>query len=127
MRMLILLTGCLCLLGGCSESEQSNVSKTSDLEVEVFSNPKKVKLLEPVKITALVTSDGVEVSEKAEVEFELIKKDSATIGYVTPDYIGDGKYQIETIFDEEGVYQIVSHVSLGNDHEMPIYEINVSP
>jgi hypothetical protein len=120
MRILILLIGCLCLLGGCSESEQSNVSKTSDLEVEVSSNPKKVKLLEPVKITALVTRDGVEVSEKAEVEFELIKKDSATIGSVTPENIGDGKYQIETIFDEEGVYQIVSHVSLGNDHEMPI-------
>ena len=127
MRILILLIGCLFVLGGCSASEQSNASKAAGLEVEVTSNPKNVKLLEPVKIKALVTNDGVEVSEKAEVEFEIIKKDRATIGSVTPEKLEDGKYQIETIFDEEGVYQIVSHVSLGNDHEMPIYEINVSP
>ena len=64
---------------------------------------------------------------RAEVEFELIKKDGAYDWFCTPENIGDGKYQIETIFDEEVVYQIVSHVTLGNEHEMPIYEINVTP
>ena len=62
-----------------------------------------------MKITAVVTNDGVSVSDKAEVDFELIKKDGATIGSVNPENIGDGKYQIETIFDEEGVYEIFSH------------------
>lgn len=121
-----LMIGLVVLLGGCSANDRP-VSKATGLEVEVISNPTKATLLEPVKITAVVTNDGVSVSDKAEVKFELIKKDGATIGSVNPENIGDGKYQIETIFDEVGVYQIVSHVTLENDHEMPIYEMNVTP
>lgn len=123
---MILIIGCL-LLGGCSTIERAHAPKSTGLEVEVTSNPKHAKLLKPVKVTALVTNNGTPVSNKAEVQFELIKKDGATIGSVTPENIGNGKYQIETIFDEEVVYQIVAHVSLGNEHEMPIYEVNVAP
>lgn len=126
-RIVILIIGSLLLLGGCSSIDKTLASKATDgLKVEVTSNPKKAKLLKPVKITALVTKDGIPVSDKAEVEFELIKKDGGTIGSVTPENIGNGKYQIETIFDEEIVYQIVAHVSLGNEHEMPVYEVNVT-
>ncbi|KKI90506.1 hypothetical protein WQ54_21415 [Bacillus sp. SA1-12] len=127
MRFLILLIGCLLILGGCTAKEEAKTSKTIGLDVAVTSIPKQIQLLKPVKITALVTINGAEVNEKAEVEFELIKKNGAQIGFVTPEYIGDGKYQIETIFDEEGEYQIVSHVSIGNVHEMPIFEIKVLP
>lgn len=95
--------------------------------MEVISNPENAKLLEPVKIIATVTMNGAQVSDKTQIFFELMKKDGVIIGNVTPERIGDGKYQIETIFDEKGVYQIVSHVTLGNEHEMPIYEIQVSP
>ncbi|MGE8077466.1 FixH family protein [Peribacillus loiseleuriae] len=127
MRKFILLIVCLLILAGCSASDEPKATKAVGLEVNVKSNPKDAKLLEPVKIIATVTNDGVEVSEKAEVMFELIKKDGATLGSINPENIGNGKYQIETIFDEEGVYQIISHVSLENAHEMPIHEINVSP
>lgn len=128
-RYVLILTFLISLivLGGCSANNQPSASKATGLEVEISSNPKNAKLLEPVKITAVVTNNGVPVSKDAEVEFELMKKDGGSIGSVQPENMGDGKYQIETIFDEEVVYQVVSHVTYENQHEMPIYEINVTP
>lgn len=122
MRHLVLMIGCLSFLLGCADSSQS-----TGLKVDVSSNPGYAKLLEPVKIIAEVTNGGVAVSKDVEVVFELIKKDGATIGSVTPDLVDEGKYQIETIFDEEGVYQIIFHVTLGEAHDMPVYEITISP
>ena len=125
-RLILILAVCLLGLAGCSLMAEPSASKPEGLKVEVISNPENAILLEPIKITATVTMNGTAVSEEADVFMELIKKDGAVIGTVRPEMVGDGKYQIETIFDEEGVYQIVSHVTLGEEHEMPVYEINVS-
>ena len=121
MIMILLLS-----LVGCSSNVESNATKAKGLEVEVRSNPEQVPLLKPVKIIATVTNNGASVGKDPDIYFELIKKDGAVIGNVTPEKISDGKYQIETIFDEVGIYQIVSHVTLGEEHVMPVYEINVS-
>lgn len=135
MRGIVVLIVSLLLLVGCVEkkSTDSNLEKliedeqAANLVVEVTSNPQEVKLLEPVKITATVTENNIPVSKEAtEIWFELIKKDRAALGTVTPESVGDGKYQIETILDEEGIYQIIAHVTVGSIHEMPVYEINVT-
>ncbi len=112
---------------GCTGKDEASHNITDGLEVTVTSSPSNAKLLEPVKVLATIKSGGVKVGDEAQVEFELIKKDGAPIGTVKPERIGEGKYQIETIFDEAGVYQIVSHVTLGVEHAMPIHEISVSP
>lgn len=125
--ILILLSFFIITVAGCAGKDEASQNITNGLEVTVTSNPSAAKLLEPVKVLATVKRGGVKVGEEAEVEFELIKKDGSPIGTVRPERIGEGEYQIETIFDEEGIYQIVSHVTFGAEHEMPIHEITVSP
>ncbi|WP_338448906.1 FixH family protein [Niallia oryzisoli] len=117
----------LFVLAGCSSKVESNATQSEGLEVEVISNPENATLLEPVEIIASITHSGTSVGEGTDIFFEIIKKDGPVIGTVTPEKVSDGKYQIKTIFDEEGTYEFISHVTLGPEHVMPVYEMKVSP
>jgi hypothetical protein len=126
-RLIVILALCFLGLFGCSSNVELSATKTQGLKVEVITHPEIAILLDPITITTIVTINGTAVGEEADVILELKKKDGAVIGTVRPEMVGEGRYQIETIFDEEGVYQIVAHVTLGEEHEMPVYEINVLP
>lgn len=129
MRKWLLLFSCLLVLAGCVQKEpisENDLSKQG-LQVSINSNVKEVKAFEPIKIFAKVTNAGTPVEKTEEIKFEIIKKEGPTIGSVNPENLGKGKYQIETIFDEPGVYQIISHVTVTGAHEMPKLEITVVP
>lgn len=107
------------LLAGCS------APPTETLEVTIKATKHEVEAFEPVKITSLVTVDNEPISSGAELEFELINPDGTSIGTVTPTNEGEGLYAIETSFDGQGTYKIISHVSYGDLHEMPEVEVTL--
>lgn len=129
MKRWLLLCSCLLVLVGCVKKEPISEKAVSSqgLQVAIDSTVKEIKVFEPIKIFANVTNASEPVEKTEEIKFEIIKKDGPTIGSVNPDNLGKGKYQIETMFDEPGVYQIISHVSVAGAHEMPKIEITVVP
>jgi uncharacterized protein YfaS (alpha-2-macroglobulin family) len=108
------------LLAGCS------AHATENLQVTIEANKQTIEAFEPVLITASVEAAGKPVITDAEVDFELIHPSGKTIGTVNPTNNGDGTYSIETSFDAEGVYRIISHVDHGHEHEMPEVEVTVN-
>ena len=107
------------LLAGCS------ALSAETLEVTIKATKHEVGAFEPVKITSLVTVNNEPISSGAELEFELINPDGTSIGTVTPTNEGEGLYSIETSFDGQGTYKIISHVSYGELHEMPEVEVTL--
>ncbi len=107
------------LLAGCSAQAHES------LQVTIEANKQSVEVFEPVTITASVEAAGKPVSVDATVDFELIHPTGKTIGTVNPENNGDGTYSIETSFDAEGIYRIISHVDYEHEHEMPEVEVTV--
>lgn len=107
------------LLTGCSA--QANET----LDVTLNASKSELEAFEPVTITATVTYNGEPIQNDVEIEFELINPTGNAIGSVTPDTSGDGKYTIETSFDGTGTYKVISHVSYGEQHEMPEIEVKL--
>lgn len=107
------------VLAGCS------APPAETLEVTMKATKQEVEAFEPVKITSLVTVNNEPISSGAELEFELINPDGTSIGAVTPTNEGNGVYSIETSFDGQGTYKIISHVSYGELHEMPEVEVTL--
>lgn len=116
----------LFLLVGCSVDHQRTSAKPEQLEVTIDSDKKQLKVNEPVKVTAKVKYGNKEISkEDSKVEFEIIEN-GVSVGSVTPDYEGKGKYTLKTMFLEEGSHQVVAHVDYKEFHEMPILSLHLS-
>ncbi|MBD8035889.1 MULTISPECIES: FixH family protein [Solibacillus] len=107
------------LLAGCSAPSAETI------EVTIKASEQEVEAFEPVKITSHVTLNNESISSGVEIEFELINPDGTSIGTVTPTNEGEGLYSIETSFDGQGTYKIISHVSYGELHEMPEVEVTL--
>lgn len=119
--MIRLLLAALLLLAGCSAKAEPKPL----LDVSVKANKQTVEAFEPVKITTAVTLNDEQIDDKLDISYEVINPSSISVGSVTPQKQADGRYMIETSFDETGTYQIVSHVSYASLHEMPIVEVEV--
>ena len=117
MKKLLLL---VLLLAGCSAQ-----AKEEGLVVTLQASDEQLEAFEPVKFTAVVTHNGEAVTEGADIFFELIKEEEYTIGTVNPTNAGDGKYIVETSFDEAGVYKVISHVTVNGLHEMPFVKVEL--
>lgn len=114
------------LLIGCSDSSTTlkSVDQSNTLEVSLKSNTKKVVLNETATFTAIVKYGNEDISEEAEVQFEIIEN-GVSIGMVSPENVGEGKYVLDTKFFEPGEKQVVAHVSYKTMHEMPVLAFTV--
>lgn len=107
------------LLVGCSTSSNEG------LHVALEANKTTVEAFEPIIFSATVLYNGELVEDGVEIDFEFIHPNGQSIGIVTPTNAGEGLFTIETSFDLPGTYNIISHVSYENAHEMPQVEVTL--
>lgn len=122
-------------LGGCSASSTehehmhaaANVSM-EPIKVELGWSPEKGRVNEPVLFQAVVTQAGEPVDDAREVLFEIVSKNDETVKLeLKGKAAGNGVYEAETVFEQEGGYSVTSHVTARTQHSMPSRELTVVP
>ncbi|MEC0090925.1 FixH family protein [Paenibacillus macquariensis] len=128
--LLILLTGVV----GCSSASKDhagmdmvNDGSLSPVIVELSIQPDPVKVKENVKIEVLVTQNNKQVTDADKVSIEIVPTAANGKHIEMPaKHVGDGKYVLETSFDQADKYSVTSHVTVGAMHTMPKKEITVT-
>lgn len=113
--MVLVIAGC----GAPLQGSQTALPTPRMIDVEL-SLPETAEPGETVRIAAWVTLDGENVENADEVEFEIWKhgqREHAEHTHGT--HIGDGIYVMERSFAEDGVYYVISHVTVEEMHNMP--------
>jgi hypothetical protein len=123
-KIIIILVGLFLI--GCSDTstKQQNVEPMKTLDVSLEINPKMILLNETVTFTAFVKYGNVDISKDAVVQFEIIEN-GVSIGMVSPENLGEGKYVLDTKFFEPGEKQVIAHVDYKTLHEMPVLAFQV--
>lgn len=117
MKKFILLA--VLILAGCSAP-----AANEPLFVEQSLNVKQVAVWEPFELTTYVEAQGEPVAD-ATVEIEIQNEHGQSVGIVTPVYTENGMYKLETVLDVAGTYDIISHVTVEEEHNMPSTELLV--
>lgn len=120
-----MIAGFLLLLIGCSAQKQQTLDFPEELMVTMDSDRQQLKVNEPVKITAKVKFGDIDIDKDTTVDFEIIEN-GVSVGTVSPEDAGDGKYTLETMFSSKGTHEVVAHVYYEWFHEMPKLTFNVS-
>lgn len=117
----------LFVIVGCSNTSQDHAgmdmgsnSSFMPVNVELSFHPDQVKVNEKVMIEVIVTQNDMNVTEADKVMIEVVP--SAANGKsveILATNVGDGKYTVETTFDQADTYSITSHVTVGAMHTMP--------
>lgn len=122
-------------LGGCSgnSAEPNHMQAAANVSMEPVKaelswSPQQAKVNETVAFTAVVTQAGEPVDDAKEVLFEIVNKaDDSVKLELQGTSAGNGTYQAEDIFVQEGVYRVTSHVTARTQHSMPSQELTVLP
>lgn len=107
------------------QSDHDSSDKPQALEVKL-DVPEEANKGEEVDLSAEVTLGKEKVKDADEVMFEIIKdgdKKNSEMKKVKENK--DGKYTLKYKFDEEGTYNITSHVTARDQHTMPNKDINI--
>ena len=116
----------LILLAGCNadnNAENEIELKPLDVEIRVTEN---VNADEEVKIDALVSYGEENVEDADEVKFQIWEKGNEEEDeFIEGEHIGDGIYSVSKVFDHDGVFIVVAHVTARSMHNMPKTEIKV--
>ena len=129
-KILVVIMRCafvICLIGtvaACGKQE-SEISPTKKVEVQIKSDKEQIKVNEPVKFIATVKYGNKEITEAATVKFEVIEN-GASSGLLDPVHEGKGKYSLETMFTSSGKHKVIPHVDYKGFHEMPTLSLHVS-
>jgi hypothetical protein len=113
--LLVSLLGIL-LLTACGQDEEV-VPQFTDVKLSV--NPEKGAVNEPVTIEAKVTYGDEEVTDADEVLFEIWRAHDEEHEKLEIKHAENGVYRLETSFDREGTYYVISHVTARDMHNMP--------
>ena len=116
MRKLVWLF--ILLLVGCeAESKEA-------LQVQLSASEQKVEVWAPITFQIEVESFG-EQEDNAIVEMEIINEQQQTVGILPATFIEAGRYELETVLDLPGQYEVISHVTVEEHHSMPSLSITV--
>ncbi|MBM7634411.1 FixH family protein [Geomicrobium sediminis] len=129
MKKIVIPTLSIILLFGCSaEEEQDELGELSSepLEVAIFLEP-EAQVDESVEVETEVTQGGEPVDDAHEVEFEIRVADTEEGIFIEAEHQGDGIYSISHSFEEDGIYEVQSHVTARGMHIMPVETIKVHP
>ncbi|QDI91957.1 FixH family protein [Salicibibacter cibarius] len=133
------------LLAACNSTEEENPEEvsTEPIEVEILID-QEVEPNEQIEIQTKVTHEGEPVDDANDVQIEIRDEDQNENSDVTDedhegdemynensdmieaDHEGDGIYSISYDFDQEGTYEIQSHVTARGMHNMPTESIVVT-
>ncbi|MGE7759860.1 FixH family protein [Peribacillus sp. NPDC097895] len=115
MKKIMLFCMALILLAGCGKEEEIPQMLNVDLSVV----PNKGKVNEPVKFQAKVTYGDEEVTDADDVSFEIWLANSDDHDKIPAKHKGNGIYELEKPFEEEGTYYVYAHVTARDMHNMP--------
>lgn len=89
------------------------------LNVDLTVDPIQGKMNEPVKFQAKVTYGDEVVTDADDVSFEIWLANSDDHDKIAVKHKGNGIYELEKAFDEEGTYYVYAHVTARDMHNMP--------
>lgn len=126
-RLLLLLFSSLCILSACSASEDAAdlYKKEKPLQVEVdMPEPLSAETTQTVK--AVLKQDGKPVEGAGFVHFEIWKQDHS-IRYPMEEAaeIGNGVYQMDIRFKEDGLYYLEVHAGNEGSLVSPVWQFIV--
>lgn len=117
------LSGIL-LLAACGEDAEPTLS-TEIIETE-FNSPAAAEPGEELTISVTVTQGQKKVEDADEVVYEVWQSGHRSEGeMLQAEHVGDGVYESEATFDEEGLYIVQAHTTARSLHVMPKQEIIV--
>ncbi|GKW46083.1 FixH family protein [Planococcus sp. NCCP-2050] len=114
-RLLLLLFSSLCILSACSASEDAGdlYKKEKPLQVEV-DMPESLSAETTQTVKAILKQDGKPVEDAGFVHFEIWKQDySVRYPMEEAAEAGNGVYQMDVRFKEDGLYYLEVHA--GNE------------
>ncbi|AQS54771.1 FixH family protein [Novibacillus thermophilus] len=109
-----------------AEGDQGNEAALLPLEVEILTASDAFKPGEPGEIEVLVTQGGEQVNDADEVVFEIWKQGHEDESEnFDAEHAGEGRYTLTHTFDEDGIYEVIAHVTARDMHTMPKKEFIV--
>ena len=115
------------LLGACGEEDDSAGAGMNVHPIEtVFNSSGTADPGESVTLSVTVTHGDDVVEDADEVIYEIWQSGFREDGEKLPaEHVGEGVYEAETIFDEEGLYFVQAHTTARRLHRMPTQELIV--
>lgn len=117
----------LLLLAACGEEDDSAGAGPSTEIIETeFNSPETAEPGEAMNLSVTVTQGEEFVEDADEVIYEVWQSGHREESeMLTAEHMGDGVYEAETSFDEEGLYIVQAHTTARRLHVMPKQEITV--
>ncbi len=116
--LFLLLFFAITVITACSgEREADRIPLFLDVQLTV--NPEQSDVNKPVTFTTKVTYGDQPVTNPDEVKFEIWRANDENHENILIEHAGDGLYELEKSFAEEGTYYIFSHVTAEGYHAMP--------
>ncbi|CAG7615913.1 FixH family protein [Paenibacillus allorhizosphaerae] len=113
------------LAAACSNSTTETAVHSGAVQVEIKPVQETLHSGKAILIDALVTKGSEKVTDAGQVKFEIWKKDQEKRKTITAGHSHDGKYRIQTMFPEAGVYYVTAEVSDKETYVTPIKELVV--
>jgi hypothetical protein len=113
----VLLTSCNPI--NDKPNNELEVKAPSIIEVEIQTTPEKPLPGDDVQIEAKVTQAGNPVDDANDVSFEIWEKNNDEHETIVAEHSDKGAYSINKVFEKDGVFNIVAHVTARDQHTMP--------
>jgi hypothetical protein len=118
--LLVLLTGC-----ASSGQESSPAGEVPEIIEVTILTADTLNPNEEVSLEARVTQGGENVEDASEVKFEIRKSGQDEREMLEAQHQGEGVYAAAKTFEEEGIYDLVAHVTARDMHNMPKKQVTV--
>lgn len=124
-KIVCLVSICGFLIGCGVDQEQEASAEPKMLDVKL-NGPSEVSKDETVIFKAVVTYGDEKVENADDVQFEIEKENAEGQGeMIEAKHRKDGIYEVETDFQEPGIYTVQSHVTAKDSHNMPKIRVEV--
>ena len=128
-KFFLLLFSSVLIFVGCSNQTTDHQEIPELIEVAVETSPSTLTVKEVIRIEAKVTQGEEVVKDADEMKFEIWKDGQTDDQHEKISGKLDkekGVYYIEKAFDEPGHYNVISHVTARDMHNMPKVQLEVS-
>ncbi|WP_422122727.1 FixH family protein [Planococcus sp. X10-3] len=116
----------LLLLAACGEDDSAGAGPSTELIETEFNSPETAEPGEALTLSVTVTQGDELVEDADEVVYEVWESGHREASdMLTAEHKGDGVYEAETSFDEEGLYFVQAHTTARRLHVMPTQEVTV--
>ncbi|SDX39057.1 YtkA-like [Marininema mesophilum] len=128
---LLLLTAC----GSAQDTKEKDQSKDqkqmkqdNKLQVDLMTNPEKIKAGKPAQVHAMIMQKGKPVNDADRVRFDIWPKgEDGKKESLKTKRMDDGMYVAKKTFKKAGKYEVMYHVTARGAHAMDSKTITVRP